>query len=195
MSMRLLLAAAAAALAFSPMTGAQAQSLTGSTVNLAGYCCTAPTEDDRVTAQLTAVVGAGVEFPEGSLTSLDPLLDPVPVVIDVGSATIDIDYLAGGVTPPGGFNGYVFSFTGAPAILSVSLDPASTYTPLVTIEGDSIFVNDACLTLSATSRALISVTPVPEPDIYAMMMGGLGLVSLLARRRRKGRLPAQGSKR
>lgn len=195
MTMRLLLASAAAALAFSPMTGAQAQSLTGSTVNLAGYCCTAPTEEDRVTAMLSAVVGAGVEFPEGSLTSLDPLLDPVPVAIDVGSSTIDIDYAAGGTTPPGGFNGFVFSFTGAPAILSVSLDPASTYTPVVTFEGNSIFVNEAGLTLTATSRALINVTPVPEPETWATMMGGLGLVSLLARRRRKGGGQAQGSKR
>ncbi|MFC5479469.1 PEP-CTERM sorting domain-containing protein [Massilia suwonensis] len=180
-----ILCAAAAALACCPMTGAQAQDLTGSTVNLAAYCCTAPIESNRVTALLSATVGPAVEFPEGVLTSLDPNLEPVPVTIDVGASTIDIDYGAGGTTAPGGFNGFVFSFTGAPAILSVSVDPSSTYTPVVTFEGNSIFVNEAGLTLTADSRALINVTPVPEPEIYAMMLGGLGLVSALASRRRR----------
>lgn len=185
MTIRMLLAAAVAALAFSPMTGAQAQDLTGSTVNVAGYCCTAPTEEDRVTGLLSAVVGPGVEFPEGSLMPLDPALPPFLVTIDVGASTIGIDYGEAGSTPPGGFNGFVFSFTGAPSIAGVSLDPSSTYTPVVSFEGNTIFVNEAGLNLTTESRALINVTPVPEPEIYAMMLGGLGLVSALARRRRK----------
>lgn len=185
MNVRMYFAAAAAALACCPMTGAQAQDLTGSTVNLAAYCCTAPTEAYRVTDLLSATVGPGVEFPQGSLTSLDPNLEPVAVVIDVGASTIDIDYAAPGVAAPGGFNGFVFSFTGAPAIAGVSLDPSSTYTPVVSFEGNSIFVDEAGLTLTADSRALINVTPVPEPEIYAMMLGGLGLVSALASRRRR----------
>lgn len=185
MNVRMSCAAAVAALACCPMTGAQAQDLTGSTVNLAAYCCTMPTEEDRATALLTAVVGPGIEFPEGSLVSRIPGLDPVPVTIDVGASTIDIDYASGGVTAPGGFNGFVFSFTGAPAIAGVSVDPSSTYTPVVSFEGNSIFVNEAGLTLTADSRALINVTPIPEPEIYAMMLGGLGLVSALASRRRR----------
>jgi hypothetical protein len=32
-----------------------------------------------------------------------------------------------------------------------------------------------------------SVTPIPEPDTYALMLGGLGAVGLLARRRRQRR--------
>jgi hypothetical protein len=31
----------------------------------------------------------------------------------------------------------------------------------------------------------IQVTPVPEPKTYAMLMAGLGLLGLIARRRRK----------
>ena len=44
MTTRTLLAVALAAAAFSPIVGAQAQSLTGSQVTAASYCCTAPTE-------------------------------------------------------------------------------------------------------------------------------------------------------
>lgn len=185
MNMRTLFAAASAALACCSMTGAQAQDLTGSTVSLAAYCCTGPTEADRVTNLVSATVGPGIEFPEGSLSSEDPTFEPIPVVIDVGASTIDIAYAAAGVAAPGGFNGFAFSFTGAPAIAGVSLDPASTIAPVVSFEGNTIFVNEAGLTLTPTSRALINVTPVPEPEIYAMMLGGLGLVSALASRRRR----------
>jgi hypothetical protein len=183
MTTRTLLAAAVAALAFSP--GAHAQSLTGSQVTAANYCCTAPTESNRATNAATATVGPAIEFPQGTFTSLTSSLSVVPAAVDVGSNYIDIAYSAGGTTAAGGFNGFVFSFAGAPTITGVSIDPASTYSPVVTFDANTVYVNEAGLTLTPTSRALISVTAVPEPETYALMLGGMALLGLAARRRRR----------
>jgi hypothetical protein len=152
-------------------------------VTTAAYCCTAPIESDRATNAATATVGPTIEYPQGTFTSLSSSLDVVPVAIDVGSNYIDLRYSAGGTTAAGGFNGFVFSFTGAPAITAVSLDPTSTYSPVVTFDADTIYVNEAGLTLTSTSRAMINVTAVPEPETYALMLGGMALLGLAARRR------------
>jgi hypothetical protein len=186
MATRMYFASAVAALALAAMPAAQAQNLAGSTVSVAGYCCTAPTEANRVTNVLTAVVGPDDEFPEGSLTSVVTGLDPLPVTIDVGSSTIHLTYSLGGTTGPGGFNGFVFSFADAPAIAGVSIDPAfSTYTPVVTFNENTVFINEAGLTLTPSSTLLLNVTAIPEPEAYSMMLGGLGIVSLMASRRRR----------
>jgi hypothetical protein len=184
MATRTLLAAALAAAAFSPIVGAQAQSLTGSQVTVAGYCCTAVADADLVTNTLTAVVGPNVEFPQGSLMATSAGFEALPVSIDVGSSTIQISYSAGGTTQPGGFNGFAFSFAGAPTITGVTLDPSSTYSPVVSFSGNMVYVNEAGLTLTSTSTALVTISAVPEPGAYALMVGGLGLLGVMAKRRR-----------
>jgi hypothetical protein len=179
MATRALLAAAVAAITLAP--AAHSQNLAGSQVTVAGYCCTAPPgPGTQATNAVTATVGPNTEFPAGSLTSLTSGLSSVPVAIDVGSNDIELNYSqASGLIPAGGFNGYIFTFANAPTITGVSLDSRSSseYTP--------------GLNLTATTMGLLSVTtagtptpPVPEPETYAMLLAGLGLLGWTAKRRR-----------
>ena len=179
--------AAVAALSLAP--AAQAQDLAGSQVTVAGYCCTTPPgAGTQVTNALTQTVGPGTEFPTGSFTSLSSGLAPLPVAIDVGSAYIELNYSAGGTAAAGGFNGYVFTFANAPAITGAVLDAASTYAPAVTYSGNQVFVNEAGLNIGATSMAMIDLTtagtpapPVPEPETFALLLAGLGVLAVRAR--------------
>jgi hypothetical protein len=184
MSTKMLFSAAASAAALCIALPVQAQSLLGSQVTGAGYCCTSPNETDRVTNLLTATVGPGVEFPFGSLLSTSNQVDPVPASIDVGATTLQISYTAVATALPGGFNGYVFSFVGAPAITGVSADPTSTYSPVLSFNANTIFVNEAGLELTPSSRVLINISAVPEPAAYGLLLGGLGFVGLAGWRRR-----------
>jgi hypothetical protein len=43
--------------------------------------------------------------------------------------------------------------------------------------------------VSGTTTAFITLTPVPEPQTYAMLLAGLGLVGWIARRRKGQEIP------
>jgi hypothetical protein len=165
------------------MPQAQAQSLAGSEVTVGAYCCSAPVASDLVTNTLTRVVGPDDEFPEGSFMTIMGF-QAIPVTIDVGTSTIEFTYSAGGTATPGGFNGFVFDFDGAPTITGVSLDGTSTYSPVVTFDANTVFVNEAGVTLVPGSHLLVNIAAVPEPEAYAMMLGGLAWLAVMARRRK-----------
>jgi hypothetical protein len=40
--------------------------------------------------------------------------------------------------------------------------------------------------LTGQDHAFVLTTPVPEPETYAMMLAGLGLLGVVARRRKQG---------
>jgi MYXO-CTERM domain-containing protein len=129
-------------------------------------------------------VGSGVEFPNGVFTSITPGLMPVPANVDIGAYTLDLHYLASAPAAPGTFDGYVFTFEGAPTITDVTLDPTSTLTPRdVSFTGNSISINNADLALTPDSRVLLNVSVVPEPASEGLLVVGLGLLAMWGRRR------------
>ena len=50
-----------------------------------------------------------------------------------------------------------------------------------------VAVNGTVLSTSGTAYGgTVFITPVPEPETYAMLLGGLGIMAFLARRRKQG---------
>jgi hypothetical protein len=182
MFIRRLAAATIASLCLTPF--AQAQGLTGASVTGAIYCCDAPNEANRATNLVTATVGPGVEFPNGVFTSLTPGLFPVASTIDISATTLELQYLDTAAAEPGTFDGYIFTFSGAPTITAVTADPSSTLTPTdVSFTGNSISINNAGLALTPQSRVLLNVSLIPEPMSAGMLIAGLGILTALGRRR------------
>ena len=163
----------------------------GAQVTTTAYCCTAPVESDRITVPLTKVVGTGIEFTSGSIQTIRGF-SIIGSNIDIGSSTIDLDYIVSSPSANGSFNGYVFDFSGPnlPVIAGVSLNPLSTFAASsigLSFDGDTIRYSGAGLNFSPTSRVLIDVifaSAVPEPETYAMLLAGLGLLGFMARRRK-----------
>ncbi len=178
MSPKMLLSAAVSAASLFAISPVNAQSLTGSQITGAAYCCTSTNESDRVTNQQTATVGPQIEFPSGSFVSNSSQLDTILADIDVRASALQISYTAAATALPGGFNGYVFTFVGAPTITGVSADPSSTYSPVLSFNENTIFVNESGLELSPSSFVLINVSAVPEPTAFGMLIAGLGLVGM-----------------
>lgn len=176
----------AAAVAMSLGSVAAAQGLTGSTVTGAIYCCNQPTETNRVTNLVTATVGTGIEFPNGVFMSTAAGLAPVPATVDFGANTLTLQYLEAAPAAPGNFDGYVFSFTGAPSITDVTTDPSSTLMPTgVTFSQDRIELNVAGRALTPESRLVLNISAVPEPGRLGLLLAGLGAVAVFVRRRQQ----------
>ncbi len=103
----------------------------GAKVQLASYCCTNPTESNRISDVLIAVVGSETEFPliENSDNNTDGLR-VVDADVDINNTQIEIDYAKTTTLASGLFNGYVFDFGPIgtiPDIKSISLNSATTF--------------------------------------------------------------------
>ncbi len=135
----------------------------------------------------TVTVDASVEYP-----SL--LCCPPPAWLsDIGSTSIVLDHLAtGNHLGSASFNGFVYSFAGAPTIGSVSVDPLSTLLPVsVTNSGTQIFVDYAGSGILEPSRTILNVSFIPEPATATLL--GIGLSALACRRQRSS--PSRGASR
>lgn len=160
----------------------------GAKVTRTIYCCSAPIESDRISVPLTKTVDSGTEFPAGSIQG--PSL--ISNIVDIGTFTIDYDYTSNQTAGTGAFNGDVLDFFGTnlPEIVGVSLNPLSTFATSsigLSFDADTVRINAAGLSFTPDSRILVDVVfaPVPEPEIYAMLLAGLGLMGFMARRRKQ----------
>jgi hypothetical protein len=160
------LAIATTILLASAPSSAFAAGLFGSQSTAAVYCCSAPVEAQRISTSATAVVGSAVEFPLGSLASNDTFgAGVIPLSIDVGENSLALNYTSTAFAASGAFNGYRFSFAGAPVITGLTLNPLSNVTPTsFSFTPDSILVNVANLSFTSSSRLLFDVATVPLTD-------------------------------
>jgi hypothetical protein len=117
---------ASLSLAMTMLCGAPAAEadLIGATVSIGGYCCTSATAPDLFTNVLSGTVP--VTFPLGSFVSVTTH-EVIASSFDVtGTQAVQTVY-ENALNTSASFNGTVYTFSGAPAITDVTVDPMSTY--------------------------------------------------------------------
>jgi hypothetical protein len=171
---------------------AQASTLTGSQVTLTGDY---PTLGTALTNSVTETVPA--TFTTSEFT-VPPDFFLFGFNTTVGADTIDISFNGdpGGTVTTTSFDGYLFAFTGAPTITGVSLDPSSTFTSSqvgLGFTADEVSVNLEGQTVSDGSYVQVDVSlapstsEVPEPQSYAFILAGLGVIGIVKLRKAKSR--------
>lgn len=114
----------------------------------------------------TGTVGAGVEVADMFGTSHDIGADTIRIAENPGSNSF---------YGSAAFAGYHYTFTGAPVITGVSLDPSGIgFVPTVTFDADEIFVNFSGAAVPPGQFSLLNVTFAADPA------GGVGAVPLPA---------------
>ena len=85
----------------------------------------------------------------------------------------DIDFVSADL------NGNALTFTPTGGFESGWLDPTWVSGPLV------LTVNGISNSVTASYSGTLNIDPVPEPETYLMMLGGLGILSYIGRRRKQ----------
>jgi hypothetical protein len=125
-------------------------------------------------------VSGAVEFTTGTLTasgSIDVTDNQI-----IWTAAFSTSYGSGA------FNGFRLVFSGAPPITNVTLNPATTLTPVgFSFTGNEVFFNLAGVSAATGQQTILDVTvgptAIPEPGTPLMLgIGILGLATAGARR-------------
>ena len=149
-----------------PTEASTVQTLYGAEVTFSVHCCTSPpTSTTLISVYETAIVGAGVEFPDisGNGTTVSrPVID---ANVDVSMATLEIDYLADAVAVSGSFNGYVFAFSKpadsgvtVPPITNAVLDPSTSVSgATVTFDAATVYINVEGLSIASGTKIVVDL--------------------------------------
>jgi len=150
--------------------------------------------------QTVSFDGAGVaQFSSGGFTPILDGGDDVITFTGLAAGSYDfvfsfssqhIDFLTGQSKTPIGGGKFIVSSNSNIAVNGIGTE---TFNNSASLTGSLLSTGSSPFTLylkgSPSSQASysgeISVTPVPEPETYSMMLAGLGAFGFLARRRRK----------
>lgn len=128
----------------------------------------------------------------GFYESIDPLNSASVSVNGVGSTTFLIPTrlgIAGNAvffSREGGGGLDLFDFIiDNPVDLTTSFGPVAGYNVFALNQFVDVQTSLGLLTFSAADSVTFSAAVVPEPETYALMLGGLGMTALVARRRRQ----------
>lgn len=164
---------------------AHAVGFDGANVNFGVYM---PTSTSPISQQVDTVVGPGIELHNISNLAL-PGARVADADVDFSATQISVAYLEDIISVGGSFNGYVMNYSGAevPAITGVSLNSSTNIDSnliALSYDSDSVFISLARTPLTPDSLLVVDVALVPEPETYAMLLAGLGLIGFLSRRRK-----------
>lgn len=118
--------------------------------------------------------------------------------LTVTDTQVIYDYLAGVTWSESGVsldsnglfitNGNLLTFAGASPIVSVTLGEGSVASFAlnhVTFNSNQIATDWQGIHFSAGDKVILNVSAVPEPETYAMLLAGLGIMGAVARRKQK----------
>ncbi len=114
----------------------------------------------------------------------------------VAASLTNVEVTFAGFGTSGGILGFAATLNGIPLVgptSTVNVPPITVTTKV--LAGGGVFPAGSMYTLVVTGTGItgpsasyggsITAVPVPEPETYAMMLAGLGVVGFLAARRRK----------